>query len=80
MREPTADIAKLVSALRDAIAEHGAPNNFPPGELHRMHGGPDPLMAGRIGNMWRDKVSAALEPDGLTVTYAARMFRVSASQ
>lgn len=42
----------LAAALRRASDEHGRPNSFGPGELHRLYGGPVPLLAGRIGRRY----------------------------
>lgn len=40
---------KLAAALKRAVAEHGTPNSFSPGELERLYGGPSAREAGRIG-------------------------------
>lgn len=51
-------IDSLASALRKACDEHGRPNSYMPSELHSHHGGPSPLLIGKIGRyciveLWR---------------------------
>ena len=72
---PEQQIAALAKALHAAAEEHGLPNAFMPGELAYFYGGPPAMAAGRIGNMWLDRLAAALP--GTVVTYGHRKFQLS---
>ena len=40
---------RLAKAIQEAAKEHGRPNAFYCGELHRLFNGPAPTLCGRIG-------------------------------
>ncbi len=40
----------LAAAILQAIADHGYPNSFSCGELHRLYGAPRPTISGKLGS------------------------------
>lgn len=51
---------KLAAALLRAVAEHGRPNSFRPGELEQLYGGPPAMLAGRVLRRYRHSLWVAL--------------------
>lgn len=65
----------LAAALLRAGNEHGTPNGFGCGELHRLYGGPGPTLAGKIGRRF---LRALRDDMGIEhITYEAGVFRIT---
>ncbi len=62
---------QLITALCDAVDEHGLPNAFSPGWLARYHAGPSPMQAGRVASFHMFYINEQLAKLALpfTVTY-----------
>jgi hypothetical protein len=77
-------LRRLENALVDAVAEHGEPNSFSPGELSAHYGAGLPMRLGRLGrrhfSTWRT-VRTSIEGQSYTsvsVYYnpSSRLFEV----
>lgn len=67
-------IEKLAGAIRRAFAEHGRPNSFGSGELHRLYGGPHHFPAVIVGKFHLEKLKAALGPEWGDLRYDGGRF------